>query len=91
MFVSLQVLKDSNFHLLNQGNPEKYGLEEVRRRTVKHNAKYTVFAFLNELRAKRIFLSKTIALKIVAPKRAKKTIVHLFSHLLKRPQFFLGN
>lgn len=87
MFIVLQRLKDSNFHLLNLGNPEKYELEEITRRTVKQNAKYTVSAFFNELYRKKIVLPKNIGLKIVAPNRAKKTLLRLFTRVMRKHKF----
>jgi hypothetical protein len=87
VFCTLKVLKNSKFYLLNQASSGKYNIK-LSKKTIKYKLKFVIFAFLKEVRSiqrkKKISLPKSTAIKIIAPRRIKSTILRLLKVELKR-------
>lgn len=87
IFCTLKVLKNSKFYLLNQASSGKYNIK-LSKKTLKYKLKFVILAFLKEVRSiqrkKKLNLPVSTAVKVIAPRRIKSTILRLLKVELKK-------
>ena len=86
VFCTLRMQKGEKLFLINTATSGKYRIK-LSKKSLKHKVKLVVLSFFKELKEKNIILSPSIAIKLTAPIKVKKTIIKLLSEQLYKKTF----